>query len=328
MEIFDNGQWLPLVFALLFVVAILAYAVLDGYDLGVGILMRYAQQEEQDIMIASIGPFWDANETWLVLALGILLVAFPQANGLVLETLYLPVCLMLVGLVFRGVSFDLRAKAPQKQRAFWNNAFIGGSFLVAITQGYMLGAYVLGLKGGLWPLLFCLAMGLAVAAAFSMIGATWLIMKTSGDLQKKAMIWTRRSLLLLAGLLAVVLLSLPALNAAFQDVLLYAAVPSIGAGLLAAINLAVRRLEKGGKDKLWLPFLFSVGLFKLGLAGLAYGCYPYIVPEHLKIVEAASAPESLMIILTGALVVLPTLVCYTFFAYKVFHGRADALHYN
>ena len=144
MEIFANGQWLPLIFMVLMGVSVLAYVILDGYDLGVGILMSRANDAEKDRMIATIGPFWDANETWLVLGIGILLVAFPVAHGVILTALYLPTALMLGGLILRGVSFDFRAKAKAQHKHFWDKAFVGGSVLASLAQGYMLGAYILG----------------------------------------------------------------------------------------------------------------------------------------------------------------------------------------
>lgn len=159
MEIFANGDWLPLSFAALMALAVLVYAILDGYDLGVGILMNQATDKERDVMIASIGPFWDANETWLVLAVGLLLIAFPEANGIVLTSLYLPVCLMLVGLILRGVSFDFRAKAKVDHKDRWDKTFIVGSLLTAMCQGYMLASYVIGFKTGLYPQLLLFSKG-------------------------------------------------------------------------------------------------------------------------------------------------------------------------
>lgn len=335
MEIFENGQWLPLAFALLIAVAVLVYAVLDGYDLGVGILMQYALPQEQDRMIASIGPFWDANETWLVLAVGLLLIAFPEANGIVLGHLYLPTCLMLLGLIVRGVSFDFRSKADVKAKGRWNRAFTGGSFLVAITQGYMVGSYILGFEKGVGPLLFCLMTGLFVAAAYSLIGAAWLIMKTDGALQKKAIAWAGTALKGTAAGIALVSITTPLASAhvlarwtTFPDAFILAPLPLIVLGLVAGLRYCLKRLSHAPTIRQWRPFAMTVGLFLTSLIALAYSFYPYIIPGQLKIVDAASAPESLMIILVGALIVLPLLIGYTFFAYKVFHGKADELSYN
>lgn len=335
MEIFENGQWLPLVFGLLFAVAILAYTILDGYDLGVGILMQYAKPDEQDVMIASIGPYWDANETWLVLAVGLLLIAFPQANGVVSGALYLPLLLMLVGLIFRGVSFDLRAKAVSKDRPKWNTAFIGGSFLVAITQGYMMGSYVLGFENGLGPLVFCLGTGLAVAAAYALIGASWLLMKTDGALRDKAVRWARRAWMGTTAGIVFVFSLLPMLNAraaegltTFPALLIPSVLAVVALALIVGLGLSLKALVKTPSRRVWVPFILTVGLFKVSVAALAFFFYPYIVPDQLLIIEAASAPESLMIILVGALIALPLLFGYTFYTYKVFHGKANELTYN
>lgn len=150
-DLTQPAGWLPLVFALVMALAMLAYVILDGYDLGVGVLLRRADDEAQkDSMIASIGPFWDANETWLVLGVGVLLVAFPMAHGVILGSLYLPVALMLMALTLRGVAFDFRVKARDAHKATWNRIFAGGSLVTALAQGWMLGAYVTGFQDDLW----------------------------------------------------------------------------------------------------------------------------------------------------------------------------------
>nr|MBX2855135.1 cytochrome d ubiquinol oxidase subunit II [Paracoccaceae bacterium] len=188
------SELLPLVFAGLMGLSILIYVALDGYDLGVGMLLPLGEGAEKDRMVASIGPFWDANETWLVLAVGLLLVAFPVAHGMILTALYLPVALMLLGLILRGVSFEFRMKvAPSNKRA-WNRAFFAGSLLTALSQGYMLGVYIMGLRSDWETVLFGVLTALCVAAGYAMIGASWLILKTDGDLQRRAVHWMRTAL--------------------------------------------------------------------------------------------------------------------------------------
>src|SRR5512134_3280110 len=182
---------LPLVFALLLGAAVLAHVVLDGYDLGVGLLMPAATDEEQDVMVASIGPFWDANETWLVLGVGILLIAFPAAHGYILGELYLPVAAMLIGLMLRGVAFELRVKAQGWHAELWNWLFWFGSFLASFAQGFMLGRYVTGFQPGVGYLLFALVTGAALCGGYVLLGATWLIGRTEGALQKQALGWAR-----------------------------------------------------------------------------------------------------------------------------------------
>ncbi|MEM7259682.1 MAG: cytochrome d ubiquinol oxidase subunit II, partial [Pseudomonadota bacterium] len=189
MNLHDPSYWLPLAFLGAMGLSILIYAVLDGYDLGVGILMINATETERDRMIASIGPFWDANETWLVLSVGLLLVAFPAAHGIVLSGLYLPVTIMLVGLILRGVAFDFRAKARAGLKHTWDKLFIAGSMISAFAQGYMLGRYIVGLDIYAGAQLFGLISGLCVMAAYALIGAGWLIIKTDNQLQQKSIRW-------------------------------------------------------------------------------------------------------------------------------------------
>ena len=170
----DNLQWLAFAFAGLLGFSILLYVILDGFDLGGGILLPFAEDAEKDRMVASIGPFWDANETWLVLGVGILLVAFPVAHGVILTALYLPVAVMLVGLILRGVAFEFRMKAPSERKATWNTAFFVGSLVTALSQGYMLGLYIMGLQHTVMHVLFGLVTAFCVAAGYAFFGATWL----------------------------------------------------------------------------------------------------------------------------------------------------------
>jgi len=180
------NDWLPLAFAALMGVSILIYVVLDGFDLGVGLLSPLESGPERDVMVGSVGPFWDANETWLVLAVGLLLVAFPVAHGMILTALYLPATLMLIGLILRGVAFEFRAKVPSARKWFWDRAFFAGSALAALTQGYMLGVYILGLDQSPAGIAFGLLTALCLAAAYALIGAAWLVAKTEGALQRRA----------------------------------------------------------------------------------------------------------------------------------------------
>ena len=188
------GGWLPLAFLAIMGLAMLAYVILDGYDLGVGTLLSAASDRDKDTMVASIGPFWDANETWLVLGVGVLLVAFPPAHGLILSALYLPVALMLVGLTLRGVAFDFRTKAGADRKPLWNRAFNLGSVLASLAQGYMLGEWVTGFRGDGWATLFSALIALCLLGTYRLLGAGWLIMKTEGSLQLAAVAWARTSL--------------------------------------------------------------------------------------------------------------------------------------
>ena len=332
---FAPEQWLPIVFAGLMALSILAYVVLDGYDLGVGMLMAGVDRPERDIMIGSIGPFWDANETWLVLGIGLLLVAFPTAHGLVLTSLYLPVALMLLGLTLRGVAFEFRVKAPANRQRSWDKAFIGGSFLSTLAQGYMLGAYIMGFAEGWQPQAFALLAGLGLVAGYSFIGATWLILKTEGDLQRKAIGWAKTTLLITALGMAAISIATPLVSErifakwfSFPALIMLAPIPLITAAIFASLWVFLKRMPRADHSLDIVPFIGAVSLFVLGFAGLAYSFFPYVVPEKLTIFEAASAPESLFIILIGASVVLPVIVAYSCFSYWVFRGKASALRYD
>ena len=337
MTPFLAADTLALVFAALMAFSILAYVVLDGYDLGVGLLLRMTNDvAERDRMIASIGPFWDANETWLVLGVGLLLVAFPVAHGQVLTALYMPVALMLIGLTLRGVAFEFRAKAGNavdKQR--WDLAFAGGSALAALTQGWMLGRYVLGFAKDLGAMFFAALAACGVAAAYAFIGACWLIWRTEGPLQKRAVVWARATLgIVAAGIIAVSIatpLASPRIFARWFDMpnlLLLAPLPLATAALLLGLHALLRHMPLPGDALRRLPFWAAVALFCLSFAGLAWSFFPYIVPERLTLFQAASAPESLTIILIGAAFVLPVILAYTVLAWRIFRGKAMDLRYD
>ncbi len=331
----DPAVWLPLAFAALMGLAILIYVVLDGYDLGVGILFALAEPAEKDRMVASIGPFWDANETWLVMAIGLLLVAFPTAHGIILSTLYVPVAIMLLGLILRGVSFEFRAKVGPARKGAWNLAFLTGSLMTALAQGYMLGRYIMGLEASAVALAFGILTSLCVAAGYAFIGAAWLIHKTEGALQRKAVRWARATLGFVALGFAAISLASPIASPriyekwfSMPELLLLAPLPLAAAAVFALVWLALRRLPTADDDYNWLPFVGGVGLFVLAFAGLAYSFYPYVVPDRLTIYAAASAPESLFIILLGTLVVMPVIMAYSVFAYVIFRGKATELRYD
>ena len=331
----DPAVWLPLAFAGLMGFAILVYVVLDGYDLGVGILLAGAEPAEKDRMVASIGPFWDANETWLVLAVGLLLVAFPVAHGVILSTLYVPVAVMLLGLILRGVAFEFRQKVAAARKAGWNAAFFAGSLMTALAQGYMLGRYVMGLEPGPVAEGFAWLTAICVACGYAFIGAAWLIHKTEGALQAKAVRWARWCLWFVAvGFVGISLASPLASPRIFEkwfalpEFILLAPLPLSAAAVFAATAVVLERLPMADDAFNWAPFAGGVALFALAFAGLAYSFYPYVVPDRMTIYEAASAPESLAIILVGTLVVMPIILAYTAIAYVVFRGKATDLRYD
>ncbi len=331
----DPAVWLPFTFAALMGLSILIYVVLDGFDLGVGLLFPFAEAAERDRMVASIGPFWDANETWLVMAIGILLVAFPAAHGAILTALYLPVAVMLIGLILRGVAFEFRAKAPRDHKRAWDLAFFAGSAMTALAQGFMLGLYIMGLEATPAHLGFAVLTAVFLAVGYSFIGAAWLIGKTEGVLQLKAVDWAR------GGIWGVVL-GMAAISAAsplvsgriwnkwfgWPETLWLAPLPVLSALLLGLLWRTLRRLPLPGDRGAWAPFALGTGLFALAFLGLAYSFYPFVVPERMTIYEAASAPESLIIVLAGVCVVLPVIVAYSALAYVVFRGKAGELRYD
>ncbi|MFM8511911.1 MAG: cytochrome d ubiquinol oxidase subunit II [Betaproteobacteria bacterium] len=329
----DWATALPVVFLALMGVAMLAYVVLDGYDLGVGLLLHRATPEQRDTMIASIGPFWDANETWLVLGVGILLIAFPKAHGLVLTALYLPVALMLVGLVLRGVAFDFRVKAQDQWKPLWNFAFWAGSGLAALSQGWMLGRYITGFSETLLATAFAGAIALLLPAAYVLLGACWLLINTEGDLQTLAVRWAKWAwppLVLGMGLvsLATPVVSETVRNRWFSMPEFIALLP-IPLATLAA--LVVARAVLNSKQVMahlcWVPFVSVVSVFLLGAVGLAYSLFPYVVIDQLTVWEAASATSSLAVIAVGCSVTVPAIVGYTIFSYRVFSGKVAELQY-
>ncbi len=315
--------------------AILLYVILDGYDLGIGMLMAFVDRPDRDRMVSTIGPFWDANETWLVLGVGLLLVAFPTAHGLVLTSLYLPVALMLLGLTMRGVAFEFRVKAQEDYHLWWDRAFIAGSLLATVTQGYMLGAYIMGFAGGWIGHGFAILAGLGLAAAYGFVGSTWLIAKTDGDLQKRAVGWARTTLVLTAIGMVAVSLATPMVSPRIFDrwfslpnFIGLMPIPLMTALLFAGLWIFLARMPRADHSLDLVPFAGASSLFVLGFIGLAYSFYPYIVPERLTIQQASSAPESLAVILIGSAFVLPFIAAYTAFSYYVFRGKATELRYD
>lgn len=325
---------LPIIFAGLMALSVIVYAILDGYDLGVGILLPLENDQQADQMIASIGPFWDANETWLVLAVGLLLIAFPAAHNEILKALYIPSAIMLVGLILRGVAFDFRAKVAQVNKHRWNQVFKLGSFIAAASQGYMLGSYVMGFETSFTAILFSSLSALGVTCAYALIGSTWLILKTSGELQLRAIKWAKLMVKIsFAGILAVCIVN-PLINTFVFErwttapfVYFVAIIPFICFVLLYICHLVLKRLPLADDTGCWLPFVITLVVFIFCFCGLAFSFYPYLVPGEMTIWQAASAPESLLFILYGALIVVPCILAYTVFSYWVFWGKVEDLRY-
>jgi cytochrome d ubiquinol oxidase subunit II len=326
---------LPLIFMFLMGASVLTYVLLDGFDLGVGMLMPAATDDQQSVMVASIGPFWDANETWLVLGVGILLAAFPVAHGVVLGALYLPVVAMLVGLMLRGVAFELRVKARGWHRELWNWLFWAGSFVASFFQGVMLGRYVTGFEPGVGYWLFALIVGASLCGGYVLLGATWIIYKTEGALQRKAVGWALWGLLWVALGVALVSLGTPLVSATVREkwfdlprtlwvMILPAATLLAGHWLWRSLS----RLKAGEKGHDLAPYLAAVSIFTLAFLGLAYSIYPFVVIDRLTIWEAAGHPSALKFLLAGAAIVLPFIAAYQIMSYRIFRGKAKAGAYE
>jgi cytochrome bd ubiquinol oxidase subunit II len=326
---------LPLAFMAIMGLALLAYVILDGYDLGVGILLPFASDAEKDVMVSSIGPFWDANETWLVLGVGVLLICFPMAHGVVLSALYLPVAVMLVGLILRGVAFDFRVKARDSHKTAWNRLFAAGSLATTLAQGWMLGAYVTGFQNDTWGLLFSAGIAITLPAAYAMLGAGWLLMKTDGALQRKAARWGQGALWPMGFALMGISLATPLVSHTvfakwfvLPELFALLPIPLACVAAFFAIRhvLATPRVVEAGYG--WIVFAATVLIFVLAFFGLAYSIYPYIVIDRLTVWQAASATESLAVIGIGVAITLPAIIVYTVFMYRVFWGKARELTYG
>jgi cytochrome bd ubiquinol oxidase subunit II len=325
-------EWyLPVVWAAIIGTAVALYVILDGFDLGTGILFPFARTErERDQMMNSIAPFWDGNETWLVLGGGGLWVAFPRAYAVVMPALYLPVIVMLLALVFRGVSFEFRVVAIASKK-YWNFAFAAGSTLAGFCQGVILGGLIQGIKvengafaGGPfdWATPFAFLCGLGVVAGYALLGATWLAMKTEGEVAERARLQAKALLLAVLAFMAVVSLWTPL---AFDRIAArWFSAPNIyflwPVPLLTALTalLAWRWLDERREVP---PFLASIALFLLGYLGLVISVYPYLVPPTLTIWQAAAAPSSQLFMLVGTLILLPIILGYVVFVYWVFRGK-------
>ncbi|MEM7469509.1 MAG: cytochrome d ubiquinol oxidase subunit II, partial [Pseudomonadota bacterium] len=314
-----SAEWyLPMIFAGLMALAMLLYVILDGYDLGVGILLPFADDQERDQMIASIGPFWDANETWLVLGIGILLIAFPKAHGVILTALYLPVFFMLFGLILRGVAFDFRYKAKSAYKNLWDNLFFAGSLIASLAQGFMLGRYIMGFEGGWNGNLFATLTAICTAAGYGLLGSTWLAMKTDGNTLRKTIRWANRCLgLTVLGVVAVSVTT-PLVSEeifakwfSFPTLFWLSPIPLVTAVLVLQ---CFHTLNRDNIARLWQPFACSVGIFVLSFSGLAYSLFPHLVRGELDIWQAASATESLQVTLWGALITVPAILLYTMFS--------------
>ena len=268
-------------------------------------------------------------------AIGLLLVAFPAAHGMILGALYLPVAIMLIGLILRGVAFEFRAKAPAHRKRLWDRCFYAGSLATSLAQGFMLGMYVMGLDWTWAHLGFALLTAVLLTVGYSFIGATWVIHKTEGALQAKAIGWAKGGIWGLVLGVGAISLATPFVSSriwdkwfAWPEMALLSPLPILSAALILGLWAMLRRMPYADDRWSWGPFALSTALWLLAFLGMAYSFYPYVVPDRLTIYEAASAPESLMIILVGTAFVLPAILAYTVLAYTIFRGKATELRYD
>ncbi|MCP1675536.1 cytochrome d ubiquinol oxidase subunit II [Natronocella acetinitrilica] len=331
---------LTLVWAAIIAFGVFMYVLMDGFDLGVGILFPFAPDEAaRDTMMNTVAPVWDGNQTWLVLGGAGLLGAFPLVYSILLPALYLPILFMLIALIFRGVAFEFRFKAKQS-KWLWDISFTGGSMLATFMQGVILGAFIQGFEvegtrfvgGGFdWLTPFSMLTGFGLMAGYSLIGCSWIILKTKDEVRDWA--YARAPLLLALVLLFIALVSLwtPLMREAiatrwfsFPNLLYFAPVPLVTVGLALLMIRAIRLREDG------LPFVCSLGLFVLCYTGLAISLWPNVIQPDISLWDAASSPGSQLFLLLGVLFVIPIILGYTTWAYWVFRGKVtrDSVGYH
>jgi cytochrome bd ubiquinol oxidase subunit II len=323
---------LATIWAFIIAFAVFVYVVMDGFDLGLGILYPlFPNKTDRDVIMNSVAPVWDGNETWLVLGGGGLMAAFPLAYAVLLPAVYTPMIAMLLGLIFRGVAFEFRWRTTRSGRNPWDLAFAGGSVIAALAQGIALGAILQGVHvegrhygGGWWGWLtpFSILTGLALVIGYALLGATWLIMKTEGELRDKAYRLSWYLLFAMLGAIAAVSIATPFLNIQYTqrwfswpNIVLTAPVPIAVAGVTV---LLLRALANKWD---YQPFFLSLALFALSYAGLGISMYPYIVPQSITIWQAAAPESSLRFLLIGVAVLIPLILGYTAWAYWVFRSK-------
>ena len=326
------GIDLPLIWAIIIVFSIMMYVVMDGFDLGIGILFPWVKDKsERDVMMNTVAPVWDGNETWLVLGGAGLFGAFPLAYSVVLSALYLPLIFMLLGLIFRGVAFEFRFKAKDSKQHIWDKAFIGGSLTATFFQGMALGAYIDGIPvlnrayaGGPldWFTPFSVFCGLALIAAYALLGCTWLIMKTEGRLQKQMHDLARPLVFVVLGVTGIVSIWTPLAHAAiaerwFSLPNLFWFIPVPLLVLLTSFSL-LRGIQRNANHT---PFILTLILIFLGYSGLGISLWPNIIPPTVSIWQASAPPQSQGFMLVGALFIIPFILVYTAWSYYVFRGK-------
>ncbi|MGA9705630.1 cytochrome d ubiquinol oxidase subunit II [Pseudomonas sp.] len=326
------GIDLPLIWAVIIIFGIMMYVVMDGFDLGIGILFPFIPGKvDRDVMMNTVAPVWDGNETWLVLGGAALFGAFPLAYSVVLSALYLPLILMLIGLIFRGVAFEFRFKAKDDKRHLWDKAFIGGSIAATFFQGVALGAFIDGIPvvdrqfagGSLdWLTPFTMFCGVALIVAYALLGCTWLIMKTEGPLQEKMHNLARPLAFVVLAVIGIVSLWTPLAHPeiasrwfTLPNLFWFLPVPILVLVTMYGLFRAVARHAH------YTPFLLTLVLIFLGYSGLGISLWPNIIPPSVSIWDAAAPPQSQGFMLVGTLFIIPFILGYTFWSYYVFRGK-------
>lgn len=326
------GIDLPLIWAIIIIFGVMMYVVMDGFDLGIGMLYPFFKDEgDRDVMMNTVAPVWDGNETWLVLGGAALFGAFPVAYSAVLSALYLPLVLMLVGLIFRGVAFEFRFKAKPAKRHIWDKSFIAGSLVATFFQGVALGAFIEGIPvvdrqfaGGPldWLAPFPLFCGVGLVVAYSLLGCTWLIMKTEGRLQERMHDLARPLALVLLAVIGIVSLWTPLAHPPIAE--RWFSLPNLFWFLpvpLLVLLTFYALLRSVARNDHVLPFLLTLALIFLGYSGLGISLWPNIIPPTMSIWDAAAPSQSLGFMLVGALFIIPFILVYTAWSYYVFRGK-------
>jgi cytochrome d ubiquinol oxidase subunit II len=329
----DPAFWMPLVLVGLLFLVILAGTVFDGFDLGVGILLQLAPAEERGRMMGLLSPWRDANEFWMLLAVGIFVAAFPLAWGAVLGQLYGPLCVMLVGNVLRSVSFEFRIRAPNQIKPRWEFGFWAGSVLTAFGQGLVLGRIATGyqtVSGYGW---FTGFVGLCAVATYILLGATWLVMRVRGDLQRRAANWARHAVRWTAAGMVAIAVTLGLANAGifykWSNLAHLGLAVTLWAGMLllfVATEMMLARLPGRAQRAAFAPFVCCVGLIVLMLGGLAFSLFPYLILDDMTIWDGAAATDSLRLAIMGAGVGIPVAVVFNLLAYRSVFGQARGVN--
>jgi cytochrome d ubiquinol oxidase subunit II len=329
------GIDLPVIWTVIIGFGLMMYVVMDGFDLGIGILFPFIRDRgDRDTLVNTVAPVWDGNETWLVLGGAALMAAFPLAYSVLLSALYIPIFLMLAGLIWRGVAFEFRFKADETHRPFWDKAFAWGSYIATFSQGVALGAFINGFKvtgasydGGSfdWLSPFSLFTGVGLIVAYALLGCTWLIMKTEGELQHRLKALAPPLTLVLVAAIVIVSVWTPLTHPSiairwfsFPNIIMFSPVPA----LVVATTWAMMQVLR--KETHASPFLLALLLLFLGYTGLAISLWPNIIPPAISITEAAGPAESMGFTLVGALFVIPFILAYTAMSYYVFRGKVRA----